>query len=130
MIKMNSISGILCLVKDLDKTTEFYEKLGFNFKTRTPDYATAYLNQFWIEFVAQDKVEKSVFQKEADVNHAGHRGAGLFVHFNVQNTDDFYDAILAKGLKPSSEPKDFLWGRREFVIRDPDGYRLVFFQNI
>ena len=126
---MNSISGILFLVKDLDKTAEFYEKLGFNFKTRTPEYATAYLNWFWMEFVAQDKAEKSVFQKEADID-SEHKGAGLFVHISVQNVDEFYEAMLAKGLKPSSESQDFAWGRREFVIRDPDGYRLVFFQKI
>ncbi len=127
---MNSISGLLFLVKDLDKTAEYYEKLGFNFKNRTADYATAYLNWFWLEFVAQDKAEKIVFQKEADLEPGKQRGAGLFVHISVQNVDEFYEAMLAKGLKPASEPQDFTWGRREFVIRDPDGYRLVFFQKL
>ncbi len=125
---MNSISGILCFVKDLNETAEFYEKLGFEFKERTsPDSLTAYLNWFWIEFVSQDKAESSVFQKEANMV-SEHKGASLFMHISVENVDEFYEAILVKGLKPASEPKDFPWGRREFVIRDPDGYRLVFFK--
>ncbi len=44
--------------------------------------------------------------------------------------DEFYEAMLAKDIKPASAPQDFSWGRREFVIRDPDGYRLVFFQKL
>lgn len=127
---MKSISGILCFASDLNKTAEFYESLGFEFKKRTQESAAAYLNWFWIEFVAQDKAEKSVFQKEIDIDHANYNGAGLFVHISVENVDEFYKAALAKGLKPSSKPKNFPWGRREFVLRDPDGYKLVFFQKI
>ncbi len=127
---MNSVSGILWLVKDLDKTVMFYEKLGFNFKTRSPDYAAAYLNWFWMEFVVQDKAEKSLFQKEADLAEGNPRGAGLFVHISVENVDEFYEEMIIKGLTPASEPRDFPWGRREFVIRDPDNYRLVFFHKI
>lgn len=125
MIKMNSISGLVLFVKDIDKTIEFYEKLGFNFKTRTADHATAYLNWFWMEFVAEDKAEPSVFQGQLDE----HRPGNIFVHISVQDVDEFYEALLAKGLKPAAEPRDFSWGRREFVIRDPDGYKLVFFEK-
>jgi len=51
------------------------------------------------------------------------------VNISVQSVDEFYEAMLAKGLKPSSEPLDFPWGRREFVLADPDGYKLVFFSK-
>jgi hypothetical protein len=30
-------------------------------------------------------------------------------------------------LKPEDVPKDIPQGRREFMLRDPDGYKLVFF---
>lgn len=33
-MKMKSVAGIICLVKDLEKVTEFYETLGFEFKKR------------------------------------------------------------------------------------------------
>lgn len=131
MTKMNSISGLLCFVGDLDRTIKFYEMLGFQFKERTsPDSITARLNWFWIEFVKQDKAEPNVFQKEIDGDNAQNNGAGLFVHISVVNVDEFYKVLLTKGIKPSSEPKDFPWGRREFILRDPDGYKLVFFNKI
>ncbi len=131
MIKMNSVSGILCFVSDLEQTVGFYKKLGFLFNERTSaDSATARLNWFWIEFVAKDKAEQSVFQKENDIDKSQLNGAGMFVHISVQNVDEFHEASMAKGLKPSCEPKDFPWGRREFIIRDPDGYKLVFFSEV
>ncbi len=124
---MKSISGIICYIKNLDKTVKFYETLGFTFKTRQPAYARAYLNWFWIEFLAADKEDKPEFQKEAKLEP---RGAGLYLHISVEGIDDFYKSLLAKGLKPSSQPRDWPWGHREFVIRDPDGYKLVFFQKL
>jgi len=47
----------------------------------------------------------------------------------VDDADASYQEVVAKGIKPSSEPRDWPWGNREFVVRDPDGYKLVFFQK-
>jgi catechol 2,3-dioxygenase-like lactoylglutathione lyase family enzyme len=125
-MKMNSISGLTCYVKDIAVTADFYEALGFRFGKRDASRLTIYLNWFWMEFVAQDEEDKSEFQKEATSDN---KGAGMFVNVKVENVDEFYEGALAKGLTPSSEPRDWPWGRREFVLRDPDGYKLVFFQK-
>jgi catechol 2,3-dioxygenase-like lactoylglutathione lyase family enzyme len=130
MAKMVSVAGIVCFVRDLDRSVEFYKGLGFIFKEQTSDYAKAYLNWFWIELVPFDKAEESLFKKVNEAEDAEKKGAGLFLHVSVDDVDEFYQGLLDKGFKPSSKPKDFRWGRREFVIRDPDGYKLVFFQKI
>ena len=127
MAKIKSISGLVFCVKDLEVTKEFYEKLGFRFASNTEGYLKGYINWFWVEFVPLDKVEPTVFQKVADTEGVESKGAGLFVELSVDNVDEFYEDVIGRGLKPSSEPKDWPWGRREFVIRDPDGYKLVFF---
>lgn len=124
---MKSISGIVCYVKDTEKTAQFYEDLGFLFERREPNHVSVHLNSFWLDFHPQDKEDKPEFQKEANLDH---KGAGLFLYINVENVDEFYQDLLKKGLKPSSEPRDWPWGNREFVIRDPDGYKLVFFKKI
>jgi hypothetical protein len=36
--------------------------------------------------------------------------------------------VIASGLQPASEPIE-LRGNREFLLLDPDGYRLVFFKR-
>ena len=123
---MKSVAGIVCYVKDINKTAKFYETLGFQFSKREPDNISVRLNWFWIDFHPQDKEDKPEFQKEANLSN---KGAGLFLYISVENVDDFYKSLLSKGLKPSSKPRDWPWGNREFVIRDPDGYKLVFFKR-
>lgn len=125
-MKMKSVAGIVCYVKDIDKTAKFYEALGFQFDKRGPDHVSVRLNWFWIDFHPQDNEDKPEFQKEANLVN---KGAGLFLYISVENVDDFCKGLLLKGLKPSSEPRDWPWGNREFVIRDPDGYKLVFFKR-
>lgn len=123
---MKSLSGLVMYVKDTAKTAVFYEKLGFRFDKREADHVSVYLNWFWIDFHPQDKEDKPEFQKEATLEP---KGAGLFIYIKVEDVDEFYKGVQAKGLKPSSEPRNWPWGNREFVMRDPDGYKLVFFNK-
>jgi uncharacterized glyoxalase superfamily protein PhnB len=125
---MSSVAGVICLVKDLETSLEFYEALGFELKKRVQDVAaTVYLNEFWIEFLLEDKVVTEVFKEDVSVSS---KGAGQYIHINVENVDEFYQTIMAKGLKTLSEPQDFPWGHREFVLADPDGYKVVFFSKL
>lgn len=126
-MKMKSVAGIVFYVKDIKKTAKFYKALGFEFDKNEPEHVSIYLNWFWMDFHPIDKEDKPDFQKEAN---AEHKGAGMFVYIKVEDVDEFYKGIVKKGLKPSSEPRDWPWGNREFVVRDPDGYKLVFFNKI
>ena len=74
----------------------------------------------------QDAEQKEEFRKEAQLEH---KGAGIFLYLSVENVDEAYKDLIAKGFNPSSEPRDWPWGNREFVIRDPDGYKLVIFKK-
>jgi catechol 2,3-dioxygenase-like lactoylglutathione lyase family enzyme len=123
---MKSAAGIVHYVKDIKKTAKFYKALGFTITIDKPDHLSIRLNWFWMDFHPQDKEDKPEFQKEANLDN---KGAGLFLYMSVDDVDAFYKGVIAKGLKPSSEPKDWPWGNREFVLRDPDGYKLVFFKK-
>jgi len=126
-MKLKSISGLVCYVKDIAQTADFYETLGFIVTKRTDDQLSIRLNWFWIDFHAQASETNDEFKKEAQL---GNKGAGQYTYVSVDNVDEVYQEVLAKGLKPSSQPRDWPWGNREFVLRDPDGYKLVFFQKI
>ena len=126
---MKAVSGILYVVKDLDRTVSFYELLGFDFKDRADNYAIGYLNWFWLEFVPQEKVEQSTFKHHIHLRNEATEG-DTFLHMSVDNVDEYYKELVDKGLKPASTPKDFPWGRREFILKDPDGYKLVFFKKL
>lgn len=125
-MKLKSASGYICFVRDIDKTAEFYEKLGLQIRERTSSHLVIYLNWYRIDFVVIGPNDLPKFQKEASLPN---KGAGIFLYFSVDEVDETHREMLALGLKPSSEPTDQPWGNREFVIRDPDGYKLVIFKR-
>jgi catechol 2,3-dioxygenase-like lactoylglutathione lyase family enzyme len=124
---MSKIAGLVCYVKDTGVTADFYEALGFEFDKREPDHVAARLGEFWIDFHPQDKEDKPEFQQEANLDN---KGAGLFLYIKVDNVDKTFHTLITKHLRPSNEPRDWPWGNREFIIRDPDGYKLVFYHEL
>jgi catechol 2,3-dioxygenase-like lactoylglutathione lyase family enzyme len=125
-IKPNSISGVSYYVKDLSKTAKFYEALGFRRGKEESGRATFYVNWFFVTLVAQDQADDPELRKEAK---AAAKGAGTFLHIKVDDIEDFHKGVKANGMKPDGEPEAVASGNREFVLRDPDGYKLLFFQK-
>jgi catechol 2,3-dioxygenase-like lactoylglutathione lyase family enzyme len=125
-MKVNSISGITCYVQDLARTAEFYETIGFRRGKEEPDRVTFYVNWFSVTFIAQDEEKDAELRKEARLKR---KGSGLFLNIKVDDVEDFHKAVLSSGMKPAGEPEVRPSGNREFVLRDPDGYKLVFFQK-
>ena len=125
-MKIKSVSGITCYVKNLKKTVKFYETLGFETRKSDADHATLYSNWFWIDFLVIGKNERNEFSKGMD---SGNKGAGVYLYLSVDNVDAFHEHLLSSGLKPSTKPQDQPWGNREFNLRDPDGYNLVIFKR-
>jgi hypothetical protein len=56
-----------------------------------------------MEFLLIEEETKPEFQQEANLSD---KGAGIFIYISVENVDEFYNALLTKGLKPSSKPRD------------------------
>ena len=129
-MKIKSVSGITCYVKNLKKTAAFYEALGFEIRKREATHITAYSNWFWIDFVAIGALVKD--ERTASVNGEASdnkKGAGIFLYLSVDNVDEFHQELAAKKIKPATKPQDQPWGNREFILRDPDGYNLVIFKR-
>lgn len=114
-MKISSISGLAYRVRDLDRTVKFYESLGFRVGKRDDDQATCYVNWFWVRFIL-----------DPEGGHAKPE-LGPTLYLKVDDIDDFYGAVLANGLAPSTEPRKQGSGTREFVMHDPDGNELAFF---
>jgi catechol 2,3-dioxygenase-like lactoylglutathione lyase family enzyme len=125
-MKMKSISGLTCYVKDLYKTASFYETLDFQFRKRDPDHMSVYLNLVRIDFLPADKEERPELEKKADLVN---RGEEFYLYISVDNMYEFNNCLHQKGLFPSTEPKDQQWGNHEFSIFDPDGYKIVFLKG-
>ena len=124
-MKIKSVSGVTGFAKNLQKTAKFYEDLGFETRRRDAEHITVYSNWFWLDFIAASKEQRPGFKNDAQLEN---KGAGIFLYLSVDNVDECYAELLAKGLKPS-KPYDSPWGNREFILRDPNGYKLVIFKR-
>lgn len=115
-MKPNSISGITCSAKDLNDTKKFYEVLGFRIGKEEPGCLTVYVNWFWIKFTEQGKA-------------SGDNGINMVINIKVENLNNAYETVRLNKFKILSEPQEVSKGRKEFIIQDPDGYKLAFFES-
>jgi catechol 2,3-dioxygenase-like lactoylglutathione lyase family enzyme len=125
-MKMNSVSSFRCYVRDLSKTVEFYAKIGFKPGKDEPDFASFYLNWFSLEFVPVAAARDGL---EADDAAHEPKGAGAYFNIRVADAEEFHAGLLELGLTPESEPIKRPNGQREFILRDPDGYKLLIFDK-
>ena len=125
-MKIKSVAGITCHVKNLSKTAKFYKTLGFVIRKQDATHLTVYSNWFWIDFLPIARETRPEFKKEARLSG---KGAGIFVYLSVDDVDAFHRELLSKGIKPAGQPADQPWGNREFILRDPDGYKLAIFKR-
>ena len=119
----NKIYSILFYASDLSKTLEFYKKLGFSAELSEGTVRVAFDN-VKLAFVDENKTE---IKKESGMKP---KGLGVFTYVKVDNVDEYYKSLVEKGIHTPSEPKDWPWGKREFAVKDPDGYKLIFFSDV
>jgi len=127
MLKNINILGFY--VSNISATVDFYSKLGFQKAREEKTLAQMSLGSMTLQFIDKEtaKEQGETFQKEA---FGEPKGTGMYINIEVEKIDEYFQSLLAKGLKPSTEPRDWPWRHREFVIRDPDRYKLVFYQKI
>jgi catechol 2,3-dioxygenase-like lactoylglutathione lyase family enzyme len=116
-------NNVRLLVKDYEKCFKFYtEKLGleaiWNLEGRYASFKVAegieglalYVSDFMAPVVGN--AEKN--------QPSGYREKSL-VSFEVENVDDAYKALLAKGVSFINQPTDMAdWGMRVVHLRDPE----------
>jgi len=110
MMKIESVIPIL-YSDNIVRSIQYYtEVLGFDEKWtcgEPPDFDAAIIGDTTILFCKGDQ---------------GHPGTWLAL--NVENVDEYYEAIKAKGAVILSEPDTKPWFMREMLVKDPDGHIL------
>lgn len=124
---LKSINAILLFVSDIKKSADFYRELGFEVNLPNDRMAEAKLNNFVLQLIDKNQVvQEPAFQKEAATEP---KGMGVFIYVEVDDVDKHFADLKSKNIK-STEPRDWPWGNREFVAKDPDGYKLVFYKRL
>ena len=118
---MKSLTPLLH-VQDMLESLAFYQFLGFELEQRVPDEGTpswVYLVQGSVHLMLQSVDDSSAESRlERDIEH------DLVLHIGHSDLIDFHALLSAEGMPVTDLQKD---GLPEFMIRDPDGYALVFF---
>lgn len=114
-MKPKSVSALVYKVPDLERTIEFYESIGFKVTKNDGQIAIAYINWFSIEFHLVNETDTS--PKD-----------GPLVLVSV-DLEEFYKGVIDAGHTVEYEPQNTVNGRREFGLRDPNGYLMVFFEK-
>jgi catechol 2,3-dioxygenase-like lactoylglutathione lyase family enzyme len=107
------------LVDDLDRSIEYYKKLGFTFgDTWDGFYAIGYLDGLELHLKEAPK-NQNEHQRRRDNDHLDAAGG-------VDGIEAFFTQCVANGatiLKPLSPTP---WGTMDFYIQDPDGNIICF----
>jgi uncharacterized glyoxalase superfamily protein PhnB len=119
------ITSLLFWAQENQLSVKFYKKLGFDVAHSEDDHSVVTLNGFEITLV--NMRDENKFAKDS---MSSNKGRGMYVYIRTENVDDKYKELVNIGLKPTTKPKDWEWGNREFIIKDPDGYKLCFWQPI
>jgi catechol 2,3-dioxygenase-like lactoylglutathione lyase family enzyme len=112
----------LFYASDLKKTADFYRRLGFEAQ-ESSDGVSIKMNDFALEFIDE---KTTPIQNESGKTP---KGLGIYTYIEVNDADEHFNFIKKNGITPRTEPKTWPWGKREFVVKDPDGYKIVFYSS-
>jgi uncharacterized glyoxalase superfamily protein PhnB len=114
--KMKLNSGII--TSKIAETKTFYmEQLGFG---------VTFENEFYLLMHTPNKEAEISFllpnhPSQQSLFHKPFNGQGVYLTLEVEDVDQFYKALIAKGVKIEVEIRDEPWGDRHFAIQDPNG---------
>jgi len=125
---MNKVTGIIFLVDDIVSSVKFYTKLGFRVASELPNIATrVQLGEFQIELLLKQKVVSEEYKEDIP---ARQKGAGAYLQIKVEDVDSFYFLAKSNDVQISAIPKNYPWSQREFIVIDPNGYKISFYSTI
>jgi len=129
-------SGKTVLVVDsVERAVKFYtEKLGFDViglmaekeGEHYLDYAQLKKGKCFLMVRVPAVEELAEFSM---IKRCTGRGAGMYIELK-KGLDQYYERCKKKGVSILAEPKDYPWGARAFVTKDPFGLRLMFAEPI
>jgi catechol 2,3-dioxygenase-like lactoylglutathione lyase family enzyme len=128
---LKGIDNVGIAISDLTRAITFYERLGF---TKGDDYETdvkgcimtagsAMLFLFQTKQANPQAVkrEPTLVQNPPGIDH---------ISFLVEDVNETYAELKARGVEFLSEPADQDWGARLVGLKDPDGNNLYFLQYL
>lgn len=118
------ITEICLLVKDIDRSIEFYEKLGFKMQRRGEKFCFANFDAKGIKLAVweSDYVAEHVGLEEMDSSRPIHKVIAAFQVEGSDTVDSIYEELTGNGVSIISPPRIYdAWNSYCFYFSDPDG---------
>ena len=123
MIRQNS-SFLVLYTNDLQKTADFYKKFSIEIKEQDERKCVFQLGDFDIHVCIREDIEEYKY-----VNAQDH-GGGVLMYIEVENIEQSYTIVKCIGGTIKSEIAERPWGTKEFLFQDPNGYNIVFYEEL
>lgn len=121
MSRFADVRGVLA-VQDLARSTQFYvDVLGFQ---RDPVNAKGW------SFLSRDAFKLMLGECVDEVPASEIGNHSWFTRVMVEGLDEYFSEVSGRGVEVLSKPENRAYGFREFVIRTPDGHRLMFAERL
>jgi catechol 2,3-dioxygenase-like lactoylglutathione lyase family enzyme len=107
------------LVDDLERSIEYYKKLGFTFgETWDGFYAIGYIDglELHLKEAPKDRDERQQRREDEHLDAAA----------GVNGIEAYFEQCVANGVTILKPLHDTEWGTKDFYIEDPDGYIISF----
>ena len=121
-------------VTSLEKSLKFYKTIGFKVEYDRPENKFAFISLGKIQFMLQ---ELSNNEKWNVGSLKYPFGNGINFQLEVDNLDEIYNNFKKSNYKTTFDIEENwyrqdnkLLGNKEFLIQDPDGYLLRFFEDL
>ena len=117
--RVESISAVTLVTRDMAESVSFYEALGFRllYGGATAAFTSFRAGTGYLNLQLGSPVDPGACDWGRAV-------------FWVDDVDAMYRCALAAGYSPAAAPADAPWGERYFHIRDPSGHELSFARRL
>lgn len=121
-------------VTNLEKSLEFYKTAGFKIEYDRPENKFAFISLGEIQLMLQELTTNEKWNV-GELTYPF--GNGINFQLEVENVEQIYKNLKKANYKIAFEIEenwyrqdDKLLGNKEFLIQDPDGYLLRFFEDL
>ncbi len=121
-------------VTNLESSLSFYKTIGFKIEYERPENKFAFISLKEFQFMLQEISEDDKWQVSPLTYPFGN---GINFQLEVTNLNEIYNNLKNSNYKISFDIEenwyrqdDKLLGNKEFLVQDPDGYLLRFFEDL
>ncbi len=115
------VSIITIGVTELDRSREFYERLGWR-RSMADAKGIVFFQTGGMALALFPRTELA---KDANISPEGHGFSGISLAYNVRNRQEVYSVLTeaeAAGAKLQKPAQEAFWGGYSGYFSDPDGY--------